>query len=260
MWLPFMLPRPSGIVTLLTDFGQLDPYVGILKGALLRAASKVQVVDIGHDLPAQDVAAAAFSAWTLVDRFPGGTVHLAVVDPGVGTSRRLLCVAAHECYWVAPDNGLLAPILGSDAAIDVRAIDLEHLGITPASRTFHGRDALGPVAAWLAGGRYGFSALGPRIHDPVLAGNPFDGPARVVHVDRYGNLITNLRGADFERSAGVVLAGQNVPRHGTYGDVGPGELLAYVGSFGLVEVARNGGSAARHLNLERGAPIALRPA
>ena len=255
-----MLPRPNGVVTLLTDYGVQDPYVGILKGALLRSSPKVQCVDVTHDVPAHDIATGAFLLRTLVGRFPSGTVHLAVVDPGVGTARRLLAVAAHDCYWLAPDNGLLAPVLAGDAAIDVRAIDVEQLGLRAESRTFHGRDLLGPVAGWLATGRYGFSALGPRVHDPVTAGDPFAGPSRVVHQDRFGNLVTNVPAAAFAAAAGVRLAGRSVPRHGTYAEVAPGELLAYVGSFGLVEVACNGGSAAQRLEVGRGAAIDLLPA
>ncbi len=250
-----MLPRPSGFVTFLTDFGLHDPYVGIMKGALWRAASKVQVVDIAHELPPQDVAAAAFFVGALVGRFPTGTVHVAVVDPGVGTTRRLLAVAAHDAYWLAPDNGLLAPLLAGDAAIDVRALDLAQLGVQPESRTFHGRDVLAPVAGWLASGRYGFSALGPRVHDPVLP--TADPGPRVVHVDRYGNLITSVGAAAFGAARGVRVANRFVPRHDTYADVARGELLACIGSFGLVEIAQNGGSAAKALETARGAPIAL---
>lgn len=253
-----MLPRPSGIVTLTTDFGHLDPYVGVLKGALLRASTKVQIVDVAHDVPAQDVETAAFFARSLIGRFPPGSVHVLVVDPGVGTDRRLLAVAAHECYWLAPDNGLLTGVLAGDAAIDVRALDVAHLGLQPESHTFHGRDLIAPVAAWLAAGRYGFSALGPRAADPVLA--PAATAARVLHVDRYGNLITNLTAAAFPDARGLHVAGRPIPRHRTYGDVAPGELLAYVGSFGLVEVAQRGGSAARALEVGRGAPVELGPA
>lgn len=255
-----MLPRPSGLVTLLTDFGHLDPYVGLLKGAMLRASAKVQIVDIGHDLPPQDVEAAAFQAMALVGRFPSGTVHLAVVDPGIGTSRRLLAVAAHDCYWLAPDNGLLSPMLVGDAAIDVRAVDVEHLGLRTEARAGHGRELLAPVAAWLATGRYGFSALGPRVHDPVTGQDPFAGARRVVHVDRFGNLVTNIAVAAFAAAQGLRIAGRSVRRHGAYGDVAPGELLAYPGSFGLVEVGRNGGSAAALLEVGRGAPVELLPA
>src|SRR5436190_9747856 len=238
-----MHPRPSGIVTLLTDYGWSDPYVGIVKGALLRASAKLVVVDVTHDVPPHDIATGAFLAGATIGRFPAGTVHIAVVDPGVGTARRLIAVAAHGCYWLAPDNGLLSHVLAAGTAVDVRAIDDEHLGLRAESRTFHGRDLLAPAAAWLAGGRYGFSALGPRIDDPVTLRSDGAG-LRVVYVDRFGNLVTNVDAHPFADARGVRIAGRTVPVHGTYGDAPPGGLLAYVGSFGLVELGKNGGRAA----------------
>ena len=251
-----MHPRPSGIVTLLTDFGLADPYVGILKGALLRAAPKVTMVDLCHDVPPHDLVTGAFFVGATIGRFPSGTVHVAVVDPGVGTARALLAVAAHDNYWLGPDNGLLSPLWQPEGReADVRQIDVDHLGLRPESRTFHGRDLLAPVAGWLAGGRFGFSALGPRFAPQQTL--PAQATPRVVHVDRFGNLITSLRAEPFATARGVRLGGRSIPRHGTYGDVPPGSLLAYVGSFGLVEVAQHGGSAARSLDLARGAPVEL---
>lgn len=252
-----MAPRPSGIVTLLSDFGLCDPYVGVMKGAVMRASSRVVIVDLGHGVPPQDIAAGAFWLAATIGRFPPGTVHVAVVDPGVGTDRRLLAVSAAECFWLAPDNGLLAPVLAADPAAEVRAIDALHLNLRPPSRTFHGRDVLAPVAGWLAGGRYGFSALGPRIDDPVAGTEPFGGNPRVVHVDAFGNLITNVREQDLAGVATVRIGGQSVQLRGTYADAATGQLLALVGSYGLLEVAVNGGSAAKTLGLQRGAPIEL---
>lgn len=250
--------RPSGLVTLLTDFGVVDPYVGILKGAVLRAFPKAGLVDLGHAVPPQDVLAGAFWLAAAIDRFPPGTVHVAVVDPGVGTARRLLAVQAFQGWWLGPDNGLLAPVFTRDPAAELRALDLEHLQLHPASRTFHGRDVLAPVAGWLAGGRYGFASLGPRIVDPV----PLALPASpcVVHVDHYGNLVTNV---DVAATPGVgrVRVGDHVLAiRGTYADAAPGELLALVGSYGLVEIAVNCGNAAQTTGLGRGAPITVLPA
>src|SRR5262245_23209683 len=157
-----MLPRPSGIVTFLTDFGARDPYVGVMKGMVLRQHPKAILVDLGHEVPPQDVTAGAFWLGAAIGRFPAGTVHVAVVDPGVGTERRLLAAAAHEAFWLAPDNGLLTHVLAQDPKADVRAIDLAHLNLRPESRTFHGRDVFAPVAGWLSGGRYSFTSLGAR--------------------------------------------------------------------------------------------------
>jgi hypothetical protein len=249
--------RPSGIVTLLTDFGLRDPYVGVMKGALLRANPRATIVDLGHEVPPQDVAAAAFWLAAAVDRFPAGTVHVAVVDPGVGTARRLLAVAARSDLWLAPDNGVLTPVLQRDPHAEVRAIDVPHLVGGEVSRTFHGRDVLAPAAGWLAAGRYSFAALGPRIDDALVGAGPFAGPPRVVHVDGYGNLITNVPAAAVRGLRQVEVGGRLVPLHGTYGDVPAGELLALVGSYCLLEVAENGGNASVRLGVQRGAPIGL---
>lgn len=248
--------RPAGIVTLLSDFGTDDPYVGVMKGAVLRVHPKVVLVDLGHAVPPQDIVAGAFWLAAAIDAFPPGTVHVAVVDPGVGTGRRLLVAFASQCWWLAPDNGLLARVLAVDPAADVREIDVERLQLTPRSSTFHGRDILAPVAGWLASGRYGFTALGPRITDPVV-GEGHSGEPQVVHVDGYGNLITNVVAATMIHARGVRIGGLVVPLHRTYADVPSGHLLALVGSYGLLEVAQNGGSAARTLGLARGAPIEL---
>jgi S-adenosylmethionine hydrolase len=251
-----MFARPSGIVSLTTDFGPADPYVGIMKGALLRASNKVQVVDLGHGVAAQDVAAGAFQLWSAIGRFPDGTVQVGVVDPGVGTARRVVGAAAHGQYWLAPDNGLLGAVLASDPAAEVRELDLEHLRVQRQAPTFDGRDVFAPVAAFLSTGRYGFSALGPRVQDMDADDPVFGGADRVVHVDHYGNLITNVP-ADRCRDARIEVGGRTIALQATYGDVAEGELLAYVGSFGLLEVAARDGSAATVLGIGRGAPVAL---
>jgi len=251
-----MFARPSGIVTLTTDFGLTDPYVGILKGALLRASNKPQVVDLSHGIPAQDVAAGAFAMWSAIARFPDGTVHVGVVDPGVGTSRRLIAAAAHQCYWLAPDNGLLGAVIASDPAAEVRELDLEHLRVRREANTFDGRDVFAPVAAFLSSGRYGFTAVGPRCEPGNVADPVFGGADRVVHVDHYGNLVSNIAG-DRAADARVQVAGRELSLQTTYGDVAPGELLAYVGSFGLLEIAARDGSAAAVLGIGRDEPIQL---
>lgn len=251
-----MFARPTGCVTLLSDFGLSDPYVGLLKGALLRASPKVQVIDLCHGVPPHQVAAGAFVWGAAVARFPAGTVHVGVVDPGVGTTRRLLAVAAEQCYWIGPDNGLVSRVLQTAGEAEVRAIDVEHLGLSAESRTFHGRDLMAPVAAWLASGRYGFTALGPRISDPALLA-PSAATPHVLWVDHYGNLVSNVLAAALDGVRGVVVGAQQVPLVGTYQDVAAGALLAYVGSFGLLEIAQNQGSAAATLGAGTGATIRL---
>lgn len=251
-----MPPRPSGIVALLTDFGLDDPYVGVMKGALLAAHRKAVIVDLCHRVPPQDVAAGAFMLAAAIGRFPGGTVHVAVVDPGVGSSRRLLAASAHDAFWLAPDNGLLAPVLARDPRAEVRRIDVGSLGLEPESRTFHGRDLFAPVAGWLCGGRYGFLALGPRIADPVDLEVAEGGP-RVVYEDGFGNLVTSVAAAELAGVRAVRVADREVALRATYADVGQGELVALVGSFGLLEIAENRGSAARTLGTGRGAAVEL---
>ncbi|MGC6489045.1 MAG: SAM hydrolase/SAM-dependent halogenase family protein [Planctomycetota bacterium] len=251
-----MFPRPSGLVTLTTDFGVADPYVGIVKGAVARATTKPQVIDLSHAVPPQDVAAGAFVLWTAIGRFPDGTVHCGIVDPGVGAARRLLAACAVGQYWLAPDNGLLGAVLARDGAAEVREVDLDHLRLRRDVGSFDGRDVFAPVAAMLSAGRYGFSAVGPRVALDAAPDPVFDGGHRVVHVDRYGNLVTNVTAAAGGAGA-VEVAGTRVALQQTRADVEPGALLAYVGSFGLVEVASRGGSAASTLGVGRGAPVAV---
>ncbi|MCK5943409.1 MAG: SAM-dependent chlorinase/fluorinase, partial [Planctomycetes bacterium] len=236
-----MFARPSGIVTLTTDFGVADPYVGIMKGALLAASAKANVVDLSHGVPAQDIASGAFVLWSAIGRFPSGTVHVGVVDPGVGTARRRIAAAAHDQYWIAPDNGLLGAVLASDPAAEVRELDLDHLRVQRTANTFDGRDVFAPVAAFLSAGRYGFTALGRRVDDADAADPVFAAGDRVVYVDHYGNLITSVSG-ERRLDAPVFVADREVMVHRAYGDVAPGELLAYVGSFGLLEIAARDGS------------------
>ncbi|MFK7741044.1 MAG: S-adenosyl-l-methionine hydroxide adenosyltransferase family protein [Planctomycetota bacterium] len=263
-----MIPRPSGIVTLTTDFGLEDPYVGILKGALLRASDKPRMVDLSHGVPPQDLAAGAFVLWSAINRFPDGTVHVGIVDPGVGSDRRILAAAAHDQFWLAPDNALLGAVLAGDPAAEVREVDLEHLRIQREAVTFDGRDVFAPVAAMLASGRFGFSALGVRIDDAkaddLLFGSAVDCPGaggktkgRVVHVDHYGNLIVNVPAEHVAAAKSVQVGSECVPLLRTYTDAATGGLLAYVGSFGLLEVAVRNGSASAKLGIGRGATIEL---
>ena len=246
------LPRPSGLVTLLTDFGAADPYVGLVKGMVKRAYGRAEVIDLCHGVPPQEVAMAAFVLGAAVDHFPAGTVHVAVVDPGVGTGRRVLAACVEECYWLGPDNGVLSAVLDADPEVcEVRAVDLEQLRIEPSSATFHGRDVFAPVAGRLAGGRFGFRALGNRIDDPVRIPAITDGAPRVVMVDHFGNLVTNLAGGCSE----VRIAGQTAAVHVTYGAAAKGALIAVTNSYGLIEVAEVGGSAAARLGVGVGTPV-----
>jgi S-adenosylmethionine hydrolase len=244
------------LATLLTDFGTADGYVAEMKGVLLSGAPTTQLVDISHDVPAQDVEFARLTFARYWRRFPEGTVHLVVVDPDVGTARKALAVESEGRFAVGPDNGVLSPAMLVPGARAV-ALDIPH-GAAP---TFHGRDVFAPAAVRLLRGEE-FDSLGKPYSDAALRRTPEaqrrpDGgqDGLVLGVDRFGNLITNLTG----RGDGTVeIAGKLLRIARTYGDVTEGELLALVGSHGLIEVAVRGGHAARVLGIGRGTPVTLR--
>jgi len=252
------LPRPNGLITLLSDFGSRDPYVGIMKGVIKSRGPRVEIIDLCHEVPPQDVAAGALFLGAAAGRFPDGTVHVAVVDPGVGTERRVIAVCAAKNYWIGPDNGLLTRVLAAAGGVEeTRRVDLEALRLRTDSNTFRGRDVFAPLGAMLAGHRYGFSALGGRVEDPVrleaLLGE------RVVAVDHFGNLILGVTAGQVRaRSIGAVeIKSARVPVHTRYSDVPFGEPLALVNSYDLLEVAVNGGSAAERLGAGVGDPITM---
>ncbi|HVA56480.1 MAG TPA: SAM-dependent chlorinase/fluorinase [Gemmatimonadaceae bacterium] len=244
------------LVTLLTDFGTADGYVAEMKGVLLTGAREAVIVDVSHDIAPQDLEAGRLALARYWRRFPEGTIHIAVIDPGVGSGRGALAVESQRRYLVGPDNGLLSPALLAPGARVVR------LGVPPsASPTFHGRDVFAPAAVHLANGQ-AFDALGAPVSDPVIRRTPephraADGSieGRVVTVDRFGNLITNLIGV---RGGEVTIAGHTVPVRHTYSDVNAGEIVAVVGSSGLLEVAVRDGNAAVLLGVARGTVVALR--
>lgn len=243
------------IVTLLTDFGTADGYVAEMKGALLRQIPSAVLVDVAHDLAPGDVVAAAYVLGRAWRAFPEGTVHLAVVDPGVGTPRRALAGEAGGHRFVAPDNGLLTSVLGGLAS-DLVALEIP----SGASSTFHGRDVFAPAAARLVAGEP-LAALGPTVVDPVLLPPALlerrggDLLGTVVHVDRFGTLITNLPGARLAPVALVRLGAYDLQLRNTFADVGPGDPVAFVGSGGTVEIAVRDARADAALGLTRGAEV-----
>lgn len=248
----------SRIITLLTDFGTADGYVGEMKGVLLASAPDVALVDIAHDLAAQDVDAARLALARYWRRFPEGTVHLVVVDPGVGGSRAAIAVESERRFLVGPDNGVLSPALLHAGA---RCVTLSIP--SSAAPTFHGRDVFAPAAAQLARGmpvdELGAVCLSPIVRRTPEAVRREDGAIAgiVIALDRFGNAVTNLvawRGGTIE------VEGRRLPIVRTYADVAPGEPAALVGSSGLVEVAVRDGSAAAELGLRRGSAVVLRVA
>jgi S-adenosylmethionine hydrolase len=255
------------VIALTTDFGLADPYVGVMKGVLATRAPGATVIDVTHGIPPQDILAGALVLRYAAPYFPPGTIHLAVVDPGVGGSRRPICIETDTALFVAPDNGLCS--LAAPPARIRRVVHLvdERFFLSPRSTTFHGRDVFAPVAAALATGTP-VEALGPAITDPVRLTLPAveTAPGRlsgvVLYVDRFGNLVTNIDAAALAafpcREVSTTIADVQVRGIATaYADVERGALLAVVGSFGLLEIARRDGSAAAALGVGVGAPVVV---
>jgi len=240
-----------GLVTLLSDFGLADTYVGQMKGAILSVAPEARMIDLTHAVPPQDVTAGAFLLWTSVSAFSPGTVHLAVVDPGVGSPRRAIALrTGKDHYLVGPDNGLLIPATERLGGIET-AVELV-VG-SEASATFHGRDVFAPAAARLSTG-VPIETLGLALHDPVRLEFP---KYTVVHVDRYGNLITTITRDEVADADHVVLGERIIPVKRFYAEVAPGELLALFGSAGLLEISARDASAAQITRAGRGTPVTL---
>jgi hypothetical protein len=243
------------IVTLLTDFGTADGYAAEMKGAVLARAGGATLVDVTHEIPPGDVAEGAYVLGRTWRAFPEGTVHLAVVDPGVGSGRRALAAEVSAHRFVAPDNGLLSSVLREGKA---RIVSLP---VPPsASPTFHGRDVFAPAAARLAAGET-LAALGPAITDPVLLPPPRlelrrgELVGEVVHVDRFGTLVTSLPGVSVAPGRVVRIGAAAVPLRSTFADVASGTLVAFTGSGGMVEIGVRDGRADAVLGAGRGAEV-----
>lgn len=248
------------IITLLTDYGTADSYVGELKGVLVSLSPGCTVIDLTHEISPGDVASAAYVLTRTWGRYPAGSVHLVVVDPGVGTSRLALAIrVAGQCF-VGPDNGLFG------ALADLPGLDAVELAVPElASNTFHGRDVFAPAAAALARGvplaELGVAHRGAPVRlsaaEPVYEGKSVVG--EVIYVDRYGNLATNLTASVVPPYAILEVESLAIgPLKGTFSDVPPGGLVAYIGSGGSVEIAVRGGSAARRLGLGVGGKVRAR--
>ncbi|MGB7763286.1 MAG: SAM-dependent chlorinase/fluorinase [Bryobacteraceae bacterium] len=255
------------IVTLTTDFGLRDHYVGAMKGVILGICPQAQIVDISHEVTPFQISEGAFLLAQACSCFPPRTVHVAVVDPGVGTARRPILVEAAGQYFVAPDNGVLAMIYAAQPH-KVRAVSNQRYFRQPVSRTFHGRDIFAPVAAHLAAG-LAAPRLGKRIHDylrPAFLKPQRTGKrtwtGQILHIDRFGNLVTNFHSGDFPdletRNVSLTIGPQRVSVVArNYAECGSGELFLIVGSSGYVEVSVGQASAARAIGCETGAPAEL---
>jgi S-adenosyl-L-methionine hydrolase (adenosine-forming) len=258
----------TGILTLTTDFGLDGPYVAAMKGIILGLAPGTQLVDVSHAISPQNVLEGAFVLAGIVDAFPPGTVHLAVVDPGVGTERRLVAAAVAEQWFVLPDNGLLSGVVMSRPAASIWEITNPAIRCRMVSNTFHGRDIMAPAAAHLLRGADP-GDLGPEIEKVITLTNfaPREDETglvgEVIFRDAFGNLITNVRSdridCDPPGTWTIEVPGakiQGLCR--TYGDRPPGTLIALVGSTGWIEIAVVNGDAARLLTAGPGTTVWFR--
>ncbi|MFQ5810663.1 MAG: S-adenosyl-l-methionine hydroxide adenosyltransferase family protein, partial [Armatimonadota bacterium] len=261
---------PAKIVALLTDFGASDPYVGVMKGVILGVCPAARIVDLCHDVPAQDILAGALMLQASYQYFPAGTVFVAVVDPGVGSARRAVAAEADRRFFVCPDNGLLSGVANRTPI--ARAVELTNTEyfLPRVSHTFHGRDVFAPVAAQLAAGTP-LGAFGMPVADlvtiPISEAEPApDGwEAHVLYIDRFGNAVTDLREeamADLDPRGIRFSIGERTIEglSRSYADVPEGEPVALVGSWGYVEISIRNGSAAEQLGLCRGDAVTARRA
>jgi len=259
---------PDPIITLTTDFGTSDHLVGTMKGVILNINPAARIVDLNHHVTPFDVLDGALSIANAYRYFPPRTIHVVIVDPGVGTSRRPLLVSGEKQYFIAPDNGVLSMIFESESCL-TRHITSEHYFLNPVSPTFHGRDIFAPTAAWLSK-TFQIEAFGEEISDPMRFSVPKAKPAGqavkgiVLRVDAFGNLMTNLKAEDVPATvveSGAIkisVGGKEIRKFvQTFGLGTPGEPIAIFGSAGYLEIAVNRGSAARTLGANRGAEVTL---
>jgi len=252
-------------ITITSDFGNRDGFVGIMRGVIQGIAPQVNVIDISNEIDAGDIASGAWVLANAYEHFPQGTVHLAIVDPGVGTRRQGLIVCSRRYTFVAPDNGLLTYILNKEAPVDCYTIDQPSFWRENVSATFHGRDIFAPVAAHLAAGKnaaYMGSSIDfemlVRLPEPALKVDQGNARGVVVYVDRFGNLISNIPASQMETAKTCLLAGKQFDVGETYSSVPPGQPVAIAGSHGFVEVGVNGGSAAQIFEADVGTLLTLK--
>jgi hypothetical protein len=254
-------------ITLTTDFGLEDWFVGTMKGVIGAIAPHAPIVDLTHGIPPGDIQAGAFALASGFRFFPRGTVHLAIVDPGVGTDRPALAVRTRDYFFVGPDNGLLSVALAQQEVQEIRQITNRRWMLNDVSQTFHGRDVFAPAAANLALGR-AFSGVGRAARSMVRLDLPEPQAGQeqvlgaVVYLDRYGNAITNIRNEGFlrsDRAADVFVRQRRISRiHDCYQAVPPGKPVCVPGSSGYLEIAVNQGDASRQLRLKVGSTVTVR--
>lgn len=257
------------IITLLTDFGLQDGYPGIMKGVILQISPRVKIVDLTHLISPQNILEGAVALSRSYRYFPHGTIHVAVIDPGVGTSRRPIALHVGEHFFIGPDNGLFTPILAEARdhswPIEIRHLSQSKFWLPDRSNVFHGRDVFAPVAAHLAAG-VPFSELGDLIDDPLTMDFPVPQVRQdhiigcVIAIDHFGNLSTNILDAHLARFKNVLIRVGEIEIHGmvsTFGDASPGELVAMIGTDHDLCVAVVNGNAASQFNIGIGTEVSV---
>ncbi len=265
------MPHPLGLITLLTDFGDRDSFVASMKGVILTINPQATIVDLSHHVPPHSIEDAAYLLNSCYRYFPKGTVHVAVVDPGVGSVRRPLIAQSERYFFLAPDNGLLTPILAEDSGMEVREIENLDFRLTSPGHTFDGRDLFAPAAAWLTT-QQPFASFGRLIDDCrtfTISKPKWEAMAlvgEIVHVDQFGNLISNLtlhhvkeiQEVTKRPNALIRIAGHTIDRLvGSYSEGHPLIAAALINSNGQIEIFLKEGSAARTMNVGRGQRVDL---
>jgi len=255
-----MLDAP--LITLTTDFGTRDGFVAQMKGVILGINPRARLIDVTHDIKPFSVLEGALVLKGISPHFPGGTIHVAVVDPGVGSKRRGIVLYTEEQRYVGPDNGLFSLVVPKDKACEIREIQNPDFMRPEPHPTFHGRDIFAPTAAHLSAGKP-FEEVGPLVHDPTMLSIPTVGEnaagleGAVIYVDRFGNLTCNIDKAMLSKTVGTVYVGdviiKGLSRY--FGEVPEGETMALINSFGLLEIAVNQGNAAQVLGIGKGEPV-----
>lgn len=258
------------IITLLTDFGVRDAFVGVMKGVIFGINPAVSVVDLSHDVPPQTILAGALLLRSAAPFFPAGAIHVAVVDPGVGSSRRAVLVETRDAFFVGPDNGLLSLAAPASAVMRIVQLTNEHYFLSPRSHTFHGRDVFAPVAAHLSRGvppeRFGYTISDiERLTLPPVEQVATGLAGSVIYIDHFGNAITNIAEADLRPFSMETLfvsigAVQLCGIRSSYAAVAVEAPLAIINSWGMLEIAVRNGSAAQRFDLHVGHPVHLRSA
>ncbi len=250
------------VISLLTDFGTTDPFVGVMHGVIYSRAPQAKIIDLTHAIPPQDIQRAGYVLLDSWRYFPPGTIHVAVVDPGVGTERRILAFLVDDQVVLAPDNGLVTALLDQYAPHEVRHLANPDLFLKSISQTFHGRDKFAPAAGLMAAGlaREDFGATTDTwitIDLPqVVTQDDGSVTGTIIYTDRFGNLITNMRGTELPLRPRVTVAGRVIEGLSkSFEEAGRSELLAIVGSTGRLEIAVNRGSAAKMLGASVGEPV-----